>query len=107
MKNPIAVSSSKPECARQDAPVPSNKRKAETADANTQTEASQRIVTTKRTKRFRQNEMDIEEVEEERFVLFDIIKSKCSMKDFFLIGQHEQLVCLTFGVLILQFCMNK
>lgn len=72
MKNPIAVSSSKPECARQDAPVPSNKRKVETADASTQTEASQRIVTTKRTKRFRQNEMDIEEVEEERFVLFDI-----------------------------------
>lgn len=72
LKNPIAVASSKPECARQDASVPGNKRKVETADASTQTEASQRIVTTKRTKRFRQNEMDIEEIEEERFFFFDI-----------------------------------
>lgn len=68
LKKVTTVSSSKPEYTRL---VPSNKRKVETADACTQTEASQRIVTIKRTK-FRQNEVDIEEIEEERVVLFDI-----------------------------------
>lgn len=41
------------------------------ADACTETEESETIVMIKRTKRFRQNEIDIEEIEEER-VLFDI-----------------------------------
>lgn len=73
LKNASTVSSSKAECTRQDAQVPcSNKRKVETADVSTQTETSQRIVTTKRTRRFCQNEIDIEETEEERVVLFDI-----------------------------------
>lgn len=46
-------------------------------DASTHTGASQRIVATKQTKtkqnkRFRQNEVNIEEIEDGRVVLFDI-----------------------------------
>lgn len=61
-KNPITVSSGKPECTIQDAQLPSIRRKVEMMDACTQTEESQRIVTIKRTKRFRQNEVNIEKI---------------------------------------------
>lgn len=67
MNKAITVSSSKLECTRL---LPSSKRKVDAADACTETEESETIVMIKRTKRFRQNEIDIEEIEEER-VLFD------------------------------------
>lgn len=72
LKKAITVSSSMTEYARQDAQVPSNKRKVKTAHSCTRTEASQSIITTKQTKRFRQNEDDIEEIKEERVDLFDV-----------------------------------